>query len=757
MTTRRHTSGFTMMEMMAAIVILIIVAALMFVGFMQYMRTMHQREVDETAKEIYIAAQNHLTIAESLGTLSAKSDKGTQDAGNIYYYVVNEGNTSLNSSSSVLNTMLPPYSIDGTVRDGGSYVIQYELTGSSASVLNVFYAKPSGRYSHVFSNGEYRALIDNYTGDSKSDERQHYPDGGDAIIGWYGGDGAQGGGETVTVPSLQVINAEMLYATITNASVYTNGEKLEIYITGEKSGAVYGPYPITSGDDTFFIDDITTTGRHFAELNEESSKFADAKRFIPGEDVTVQAFALSKNSTKIAKSAKRTTNSLFASVNTMSADALPTSGLPSATTVGEALSALSASSSYYAKISNIRHLENMSEAISGYDAEAIADLGTKVPIAYEQTANLSWSDFRKNINSSNSANVRVYDLAGNASNPGTFAPVTPSTSVKQDYRGHSHQISDVAVSWSSTSNGGIFGSLQNANVSDLEIVNFNIGTQKTANAGALAGTATNTTITGVLAHHDANSNSYAVSGTANVGGLVGSMTGGSITRSAAAMIVQSSGSAAGGLVGSASGTSISQSYAGGHTSNGAYSSSSFNVSADEYAGGLVGAASNCAITSCYSTCSASADTAGGLIGNMTGSSSLANAYATGLTDADTRGTLVGNLGDGATLSQTGGYYPAYLSSVDAAATAVGSDEDFANATVAESSTGAYEATVAGALTAANPYDSWLRTNQQSKCPYKTIKQLAGLSDDSLKTGFSKHLEGHYGDWPAIEIMLVNKK
>ena len=353
--------------------------------------------------------------------------------------------------------------------------------------------------------------------------------------------------------------------------------------------------------------------------------------------------------------------------------------------------------------------------------------------------------------------MRVYDLQGNASDPGTFAPVTPSTSVKQDYRGHSHQISDVAVSWSSTSNGGIFGSLQNANVSDLEIVNFGMGATRPANVGALAGEATNTSISGVLARHDITNTTSEVIGTGNVGGLVGSMTGGSITRSAAAVIVRSSGSAAGGLVGSASGTTISQSYAGGHTSNGAYSDSSFNVSADGYAGGLVGVASSCPITACYSTCSASGDTAGGLIGNMTGNSSLANAFATGLTGGDTRGALVGNLGSGATLTQTNGYYPAYLRSVDPTVTAVGSDENFANATIAESNTGAYESTVAGVLTDATPYDSWLMTDQQGNYPFKTIKQLAGLSDDSLKTGFSNHLEQHYGDWPAIEIALVNRR
>ena len=750
-----------MMEMMAALVILIIVSALVFIGVTRYMRTAYQREMDETAKEIYIAAQNHLTVADSLGTFSGRSD-GTADAvtgdSDTYYFVVPADSADLNNNRSVLNSMLPFGSIDGTVRDGGSYIIRYQRTSSTANILDVFYANPSGRYPYTFGNGDFYTLFSEDTYRTASNAEQNRADYGTdgAIIGYYGGEGAQGGSESVTVPKLQLVNAEKLYATITNVSAFTNNETLEIYITGNESKAVYGPYAISGGADTFFIDDVTTAGRHFAELNADTSMFANDKRFIPGEDITVQAFALSKNSTKIAKSAQRSTNSLFASVSTISADALSSSGSVTATSVGEALSNLAASAEYYAKVSNIRHLENMSEAVSGYDAEAITALGTKAPVAYEQTADLSWTSFRTSINSSDSANVRVYNLAGDSTAAGTFAPVTPSTSVAQVYRGYSHKISDVTVSGSFEPNGGIFGTLQSAQVSDLEIVNFNIGVRP-ANVGALVGEATNTTISGMLAHHDVTSSTYSVAGTASAGGLVGSMTGGQITRSAAAMLVQSSGSASGGLVGTASNTTISQSYAGGHTSEGAYSDSSFNVSADGYAGGLVGVANNSAITSCYSTCSATADTAGGLVGNMAAGSSLTNSFATGLTGGNVHGALVGNLAEGASLTQTSGYYPAYLHSVDLTAFAVGSDENFADATIAESNTGAYEATVAGVLTEAVPYDAWLGTTQLNMYPYKTIRQLAGLSDDSLNTGFTDHLKRHYGDWPSLEVALVNRR
>ena len=126
MKSKRGNWGFTMTELMATIAIIGIVSALAFVSISQYQRAAYQNEMDETAKQVYIAAQNHLTVAGSLGTLptsanagnasaTAKKTQGTADSttddgkktgAGIYYYVLPADNASLNNKKSMLNTKI---------------------------------------------------------------------------------------------------------------------------------------------------------------------------------------------------------------------------------------------------------------------------------------------------------------------------------------------------------------------------------------------------------------------------------------------------------------------------------------------------------------------------------------------------------------------------------------------------------------------------------------------------------------------------
>ena len=59
---RRHSSnsGFTLMETLIAVGILVILMGLLFVGVINYRRSMKQLELDRVAQEIFVAAQNHL-------------------------------------------------------------------------------------------------------------------------------------------------------------------------------------------------------------------------------------------------------------------------------------------------------------------------------------------------------------------------------------------------------------------------------------------------------------------------------------------------------------------------------------------------------------------------------------------------------------------------------------------------------------------------------------------------------------------------
>ena len=64
-----NENGFTLAETLVALAISIILLAITMVGILQYYKNMKLTEMDTTAKEIFIAAQNHLTQADASGEL----------------------------------------------------------------------------------------------------------------------------------------------------------------------------------------------------------------------------------------------------------------------------------------------------------------------------------------------------------------------------------------------------------------------------------------------------------------------------------------------------------------------------------------------------------------------------------------------------------------------------------------------------------------------------------------------------------------
>ena len=91
-TTRntKRTKGFSLAEMMVVIAIIAILAALIFVGVQTYIRSLNKLEYDNYAKELFIVAQNHLSMAKAQNYLG-RTAYGTEEepAGSgIYYFVV---------------------------------------------------------------------------------------------------------------------------------------------------------------------------------------------------------------------------------------------------------------------------------------------------------------------------------------------------------------------------------------------------------------------------------------------------------------------------------------------------------------------------------------------------------------------------------------------------------------------------------------------------------------------------------------------
>ena len=796
----RQSLGFTMAELLIVVAIIGVLSGVSFIAVQNHQRSTALLERDSIAKEIFIAAQNHMTMAESQGYMGVNMTDGTivgqsVDNSKVYYAVYN------GTSNDVLNVLLPFGSIDETVRAGGRYVISYQT--NPARILDVFYWTPSGRFGGTVE--EYTSILDLGSDGKRNDRMSHNP-----IIGWFGGEGVVDAGLfNIDPPEIEVVNAEKLYVKVKNKYVGTDVSVKLIITSRNKHGDKYAnaSFVIATASDSrvinqdggndfeVILDDITTLrkiddtnneGMHFADLNGKSNDqyFSMEDKFIPGEDITVQAVAFSNSKwSNIAYSAEITTNSLFADVENMAwgSEQKPT-----------------------ALIGNIRHLENLDDNISSLDSTFIAHAKQTVDLAApeaEGAPDLSWSGFKTAVGGTAETAVKIYDNSNSTgSKDNTFMPVSPSYGLTYDGNGHS--IEGIAVDCNG--NAGLFGELKaDSSISNLELIDFNVKATQTGsdspNAGALAGSIIGTTVTNVVARNSGDAGDAALktvtavdsenNPAGSVGGLIGSMTNdivdgvtknSSVNKCAAALIV--SGNDAGGLIGkAANGGAVTASYSGGHTIDSdindavIYSATDYNVTASSSAGGLIGDAGTAAISNSYSTCSAKGATAGGLVGSSEGE--ISNSYATGLVDGTTyagafagmykSGTLTGNhyfeivnelpdTGDGYTYLKPVGKYLDSTGEVD-------DDIDLKDMVDAFDETAAayneftFDSSVENyAWQDAAPYNATLKTYYGGKYPLKTVEQLG----TSLKTGDDDttvyYVATHHGDWPAPEIFVINK-
>lgn len=746
---KRKNKGFSLGETLVVVAIIGVLCALSFVAVMTYQRDLHSLEMDATAKELFLAAQNHLSMIdgqEFLGLTSADGNVSTfgnndvffktasdgENVDNIFYYVVGgsgSGYAKPDTEGTALNLMLPQGAIEDTVRTGGSYIIRYQK--EPAQVLDVFYAEKTGRFAYTFladDGTEYQSLMTSYRSSSLS--RKNYGST-KAVIGYYGGTQAVHieRGTTIMAPTVTIENGDQLTAKVINNNDSLNTAALTLIvrakgalsgieiplITQDGSGngtAVTGANVAYDGVSTFSVimDDVTVNGLHFEDL------FGSI--IVPGSDIEV--YAVSRNNTKytnIAESSIAEANSLFASVEAGTAE-----------------------------ISSFRHLENLDPTISAYAFSAN-------PIAMAvQTSDLDWSSFLANTKG-NSVSTASGDTV---SADGSYLPVSPSYTFS--YEGNNCCISNVTVAGAST-NGGAVSTLANAgifgnptgltSVSSLELCDFDIsGT----NAGALAGSLTGTAVEGVLVRCSSDRWDIKISGISNAGGLIGSLTSGSISNCAAAVYVKGASGNAGGLAGSVSASSVTNSYSGGHTANALYVDSEgakggYNVIGVN-AGGLLGNAVNTGINFCYSTCSVKGNnaTAGGLLGTIN-TGTVYNSYSVGKVFGTSAGATAPFIGKADSTAFQGNYYLTGVTENEKDNTMMatevsGRDVDQTKFIRPVEKNAGDSPSV---RQKANPYDRTLVANYTGRYYFPTVAQLHENVNDSF-SGYPYFLATHYGDW-----------
>lgn len=734
-----------MAELLIVVAIIVVLAAVAFIAVANYQRSMTQLEYDTIAKEIFIAAQNHLTTAESQGYLGLDETQfGTpstfvdeddrKDTEKEIYYIKypNPGN-----AEDMRDLMLPFGSIDETIRTGGSYIIRYQP--SSSTVLDVFFSYPGktnmlGVEGKALVDDDYQALME-IRGDENKNERRNY---NGAVVGWFGGMNALDIGDTLNTPILTVHNEEKLWVELNYAAKGVEGEKLVLILTGKTSDAKKAfsilPMPSageeesrvksvgTDGKFQVILDDITNSLMHFANI---ASDIAD-KEFIPGENIEIEAVAYNNNAlTNIAYSGKALTNSLFADLGVINAEG---------------------STVTTASISNIRHLENLDYNISHVSHAEEINVN-----AAKQLTDLIWkkddsADRDGFVDKIGGTNLKIYDMNNNAVAEDSYYPVSTykegNTVYPIDYDGNNHAISNIVVNTSG--NAGIFGTLDKGSVSNLLVYGGTVNTSESNSAG----------------------------------GLIGEMKGTSVSKCASTAIVSSTSGAAGGLVGTADSSSIiTSSYSGGHTLKGSYQKW---IAQEEHsdvngvtAGGLVGD-SGAEISNSYSTCSVSGSTAGGFVGSSSGTNT--NCYATGLIDMPfidndnkkiaNKGAFAGSL----TGSVTGCQYYSVInevrkgdlhsSTIDHYLGPVGDDKnDGVTALDLNAETYNWFVGAATSWDSAKAYDSELSRYYSNGFPLRTVLQLPVLpvstSTEKARSENKDIVATHYGDWPSPEVFFIN--
>ena len=418
--TDRRKKGFTLAELLLTIGIMVILAGISFVGLTHYQRKLKLLEMDGTAEELFMAAQNEMSTLEANGTLellseadlgiavSSASSAGGEDAGaddsdsahRCYALIHNAGDNAGGAGEGLLSYLLPFGVIDDTVRTDGNYRIEYDYTAKA--VTAVYYSKAASFLSgsgdaYTFkTDGSDAAALKKAAGDRNL--RQHFNGtegeaAGGAIVGYYGGGSKTVPEGSLTAPVLSVENGARLLLHIRMPEANT-GVNTVLYVKGRESGAVLtaalgdlsnvvsatltktsfsaaaqgqagsslymARMSADAGKDREYLlclDSVTEQDAHFAAL---------FPSLTPGEDIEIYAKCSSTDGYALeVQSNTVSTNSLFAAVETetvSNAWTFDSSGMGSLKESGaESLPA--------AMIANVRHLENLDPAVSGLSTD----------------------------------------------------------------------------------------------------------------------------------------------------------------------------------------------------------------------------------------------------------------------------------------------------------------------------------------------------------------------------------------------------
>lgn len=562
----KKNAGFTLAELLIAVGILSILLSIGMVGVAHYQKSLKLMEMDATAREIFVAAQNHMTASKASGTWKSLEKQHDDNADGYfgskmtekpsdypageawaendglheYYYIVYDGEKD-SLKNTILETILPLGAIDEKVRSEGFYVIEYDYL--TATVYGVFYTDDPNKCTYendiMGANGLDKTNGRDNSSTGKQIRKNYKNEHGNVIIGYYGGAITKTLSSTELDPvEIQVDNADVLKVTITDSNYWkrVNGQEVKsqisVTVTGEESQASVtksfeydelGTGSISREEwwsakkendkvkYTLILDDITRQGGHFADI------FPD---LIPGENIIITVEVFSNQVLCKAVKSQAYTNSLFETNYEY-------------TVYGKTASKVT--------IGNVRHLQNLSPEVSNLPSNLTLNNNkniNRIVDRAEQTSSIDWNSFMPN---GKKENIVIYAYDGNVMQQkelarDKFYGITNLALI--EYEGNGHQLSNFTLMENETGNVGLFSQIgtdvlpQTFAAKNLVLNNFVSANNKNiGNAGTLVGTVsedghfTGQNITVINSTVKASGNGIA-------GGLVGELNNGNLENCA---------------------------------------------------------------------------------------------------------------------------------------------------------------------------------------------------------------------------------
>lgn len=684
---KNNKAGFTLAELLIVIAITGVLAAFGFGQVAAYQKKLKRTEMDNVAREIFVAAQNHLTASKAAGTWNTafynestssslitstdwqkpitytisdyptEEESGTVQTAAVhkYYYVVYNSTTykdALTSSKSVLSQLLPYGSIDETIRSGGSYIIEFDA--STQTIYGVFYTEgTAGGYlgndtSRSYFTSDAAILgLNTVRGDGNASARADFTLGGKQVaVGYYGGATAVKNESTqLSQPEITINNGRVLEVVVLDKNKTSKNNTISITVT---------PTSVTSTDAakakqaTINIDPNSTspiTGTNINPANFAQNTVWWTVDTSAGREYHIvfdNIFGKYTHFVNLFKLIAPGSNIQVSAAVSYKGNKSGVSGAKDTNSIFGNVSLENTTSTveYSASIDNGRHLANLSKDVSGYAKTSelnITSASLSLNMINESTNIFNWGSF--------AGSDSVTKTDGTSVSESRFLSIDNQT--LKTFKGNNLIFKNFNV-LSDGQAAGLFSVGYGLNISNLDLVDFKVYASQSC--GTLIGKANaGTSITNVHVYNS-SSNTYGtgdgqywINSSQNyAGGLVGEINGStSIYNSSASVKVgkytsSNATKGSGGLIGAvtAGTVNIQESYVGGknHDDDTALSASTANIYGST-AGGFIGTVTSgtTVITNSYTTASVYGTSySGGFIGDAAGASDalkVSNVYA----------------------------------------------------------------------------------------------------------------------------------